>query len=437
MLQLLLTIATLSAAPPRVAQDVPALPGPPQAAAGTSELPAPPTGTDEVVDAELRGRDRPSGALDAEARGPLGRALLEWGGVRPFLAERGFEMEVFYTVDGSWLASGAAPEDDPLTRGLLDATFTYRTEPLLGWSGGTFHAGFQWFHGVDASTRYGVVQPITNIDAERRTQLGRIWFEQHFASSGTRVRLGKIDANSQFAFVDGAASFLHSSMGVSPTVYLMPTYPDSAFGLTVVQPIGRASLSAGVFDGALASGVRTGRRGASTVFESPSEAFLIGEAALGWDGGRVALGAWRSTAELTRFDGAQESGTGGLYAVAEQVVWRASDRGRGECTTFLQLGSADGDVSAIDEHLGFGLAWSDAAEGGTHSAGLGVSRAGLTSATGAGFSEAAETAVELYYGFEPVEWLRLKPDLQFISDPGGDASLDDAWILTLRATLAL
>lgn len=392
---------------------------------------------EEVLQGELRGRDRPSGALQAEEPGAIGRALLDWGGLRPRLRERGFDVEMFYSADGSWLASGALPESDPLARGLLDVTFTYRTDPLLGWSGGTFHAGFQWFHGVDASTRYGVVQPISNIDAERRTQLGRIWYEQHFASSGTRVRLGKIDANSQFAYVDGAASFLHSSMGVSPTVFLLPTYPDSAFGLTVVQPLGRASLSAGVFDGALASGVRTGRHGLRTVFESPSEAFLIGEAAWAWDAGRLAFGAWRSTAEIARFDGASESGTGGLYAVVEQVVWRAKGAENGECATFLQLGSADGDVSAVDEHLGFGLAWSDATAGGTRSAGLGVSRGGLSDAPGAGFDDAAETAFELYYGFEPVEWLRLKPDLQYVANPGGDAALDDAWILTLRATLAL
>jgi len=182
MFQLLLTLTPLLASPPRAAQETSAAPAPELPDAQAAEGAATPPELDEVVGAELRGRDRPSGVLDAEERGPVGRALLEWGGLRPYLSDRGFEMEVLYTVDSSWLASGAVEEDNPLTRGLLDATFTYRTDPLLGWSGGTFHAGFQWFHGVDASTRYGVVQPITNIDAERRTQLGRIWFEQHFAS---------------------------------------------------------------------------------------------------------------------------------------------------------------------------------------------------------------------------------------------------------------
>lgn len=69
--------------------------------------------------------------------------------------------------------------------------------------------------------------------------------------------------------------------------------------------------------------------------------------------------------------------------------------------------------------------------------GAGISWVGLSDTAGAGFSEDSETALELYYGFSLLPGIRLKPDLQYVHDPGGDAALDDAWILTLRMSATL
>jgi porin len=69
--------------------------------------------------------------------------------------------------------------------------------------------------------------------------------------------------------------------------------------------------------------------------------------------------------------------------------------------------------------------------------GFGASSARLSQESGAGFTERAETAIELYWSFRVLPGLRIKPDVQYVVDPGGDASLDDAWIATLRATFAL
>ncbi len=48
---------------------------------------------------------------------------------------------------------------------------------------------------------------------------------------------------------------------------------------------------------------------------------------------------------------------------------------------------------------------------------------------------ASGSAVELFHECRACDWLVLKPDLQWIAGPGGDDSLDDAWVLTLRAQL--
>lgn len=69
--------------------------------------------------------------------------------------------------------------------------------------------------------------------------------------------------------------------------------------------------------------------------------------------------------------------------------------------------------------------------------GVAVSWAKLSDATGTPFAEDAETAIEVFYGLRLCPDVRLKPDLQYVSDPGGDASVGDVWILTLRMTVTL
>jgi porin len=390
---------------------------------------------------DLRLRDRPSGQLEQEEQGGLARLLLDWGGARGRLEDAGFSVETLYTVDSSWAADGGADPGGTATRSLLDIVLGYDTEPALGLRGGRIEVGLQWIAGVDASARFGVAQAFSNIDAEHRVQVARVWYEQRFEGPGTRLRLGKIDANSLFARVDAGAGFLHSSMGFSPTILGLPTYPDPSFGGAVVQPLGRAlELRAGILDGSGLHGVSTGTHGPAPLFDDPHDLFLIGEADVLWAPdtlGRLGLGAWRHTGEIARFDGGTQDGTQGLYAVLEQRLWTDAENAARGLDGFAQAGLADPDVSPFETHLGLGLVWNDVCALEDDHLGLGMSHVGLSGEPGAGFTRDDETAFELYFGFEPLPWMRLKPDIQYVVHPGGDAALDDALIATLRLTFSL
>jgi porin len=197
-------------------------------------------------------------------------------------------------------------------------------------------------------------------------------------------------------------------------------------------------LRIGVFVGAGQEGIQTGERGPSTLLGDPSDLFVIAE--VGYEcasrtlPGRVSVGAFEHTGTFARFDGGSEDGTSGLYAVLEQTVnvqARPFD-------LFLQLGEADDSVAAITRHVGIGATAGDVIMPGRSDAlGVGVSWAKLTDADGPGFTTKSEAALELFYGFDLAPGVRVKPDLQYIVDPGGDASVDNAWILTMRVTLSL
>ena len=65
---------------------------------------------------------------------------------------------------------------------------------------------------------------LQNADADGRTQIAELWYQQLFLDQKVRVKVGK-DANSEFAVPQNGVAFLNSSFGHSPTI-AMPTYPD-------------------------------------------------------------------------------------------------------------------------------------------------------------------------------------------------------------------
>ena len=53
---------------------------------------------------------------------------------------------------------------------------------------------------------------------------------------------------------------------------------------------------------------------------------------------------------------------------------------------------------------------------------------------GAGFPQ-DETAIELYHRFQLTPFLSIKPDLQYIANPGGSPGVADALVATVRVEI--
>ena len=291
----------------------------------------------------------------------------------------------------------------------------------------------------------GDAQVLSNIETDRSFQhFMEVWVE-HVWSGGERLKVGKFDVNTEFAFLDAGLLFTHSSAGVSPTNFAQPTYPEGAtgaalFGAVPVGAGGEVSVTyaGGVFDGAFgADGVSTGRRGPSTLFSSrlSDDLYAIGELGLDWGSGYGHLGGWFHTGEFERFTGGLEKGTAGVYLEAEQSIgWSFGGRTR----LFGQFGLADERVSAFGAHVGLGVNVEEPITGRERdAAGLYVSWVDLTSASDPGVVTADETAVDLVYRAWLDERVWVQPELQFVQHPGGRDDLDDAWVFFLRVGLFL
>ncbi len=374
---------------------------------------------------------------------PWQHATGDWFGHRPRLDDMGVIFEASITTDWSKNLRGGMNTEGDTFRHLFNGNLTLDAERLMGWEGGTFFLNFQNHNGPDASADdVGDAQAFSNIDAEGRTQVAELWFEQVTIDGTVRVKVGKVEANAEFAFVDNGGEFINSSMGLSPTVFVLPSEPSPAMSANVfVYPTDGFYAGAGLYDGSLQEGVPTGSRGPKTFFENPADLFVIGEAGVTWgsDGeglpGRFGGGGWWHTGTFVRFDGATDEETGGFYLVFDQTLWLENpsdpDDGQG-LGMFLQYGYADADVSMIEHHAGGGFAWMGPIPSRDDDVlGAGVSFVRFSDEPGAGLTDDHETAFELFYKAQIMPWISVKPDLQYISNPGG-TGLDDALVATLR-----
>jgi len=363
-------------------------------------------------------------------------------GPRAWLEEQGVVVELSAYADAATVVGGGVRQRST-TQALFDVGVGADLGTLAGWDGATLWAEWWTRPGRTLNDDVGDWQGTTWIDAPHQHQLYQLWLEAWLVPDALRIKLGKQEGFDEFAVVESAAEFLNNGPAYAPTLDAMPSYPDPAYAIAAfAYPAAGWWLSAAAFDGAGQEGVATGKHGASTFLGDPSDLFLVAEAGRAWERGegaapgRGGFGLWKHTGDFERFAGGEQDDALGWYALVEQQLWSESPGDAGDpqgLTAFAQLSAGDEDVLEVARHEAAGLQWIGALAGRDEDiAGLAVSRVVFSDEPGAAFDDHHETAVEAFYRWQATPWLAIKPDLQFIRHPAGDASIDDAFVATLR-----
>lgn len=339
--------------------------------------------------------------------------------------DRGMTAGLVLVNDWSTNLRGGASSSS-FNRYSLDLSLTVDTSKLVGWHGGAASVRFKNHVGEVGGDYVGDEQGFSNIDDVSRTHLYEVWYEQRLVADRVRLKVGKVDANSSFASVRVAADFLNSSMGYSPTILALPTYPEPKPSINVfLAPKLHYQVSAGLF--------RTGLGGKMLLFEGGRD-WTITERELG---GRSSFGMWHLTGPVPCFDGDHLNGTQGYYAVAEQALWKPKDASQQkELDAFFQFGLANGDVNRFTRHVGAGVVLQSPFAGRPRdSVGIAATSARFTDEPDAGYQYHTETAIEAYYKVVLGKHFAVAPDVQFIHHPGGLLLQKNAIVLTPRLTL--
>jgi len=367
----------------------------------------------------------------------------DWAGLRTKLEDKGLSFDASYTLDWSSVWDGGL-RNVASTRSLLSLSATLDFEKMLDFKGATVFVNFQSSDMRGGSRDVGDYAGVSNIETGANVdQIAELWYEQRLFDDKLRFKLGKVDANLEFAFPDFGGEFMNSAAAYSSTSNLvLPTYPNPAMGAVVfAYPVEWLYVGAGFFDNSNAVGVPTGSHGPNELWHG-ADFLWIGEAGVTWKHlgslgqGRFAVGGWHSTAEFARFDGGTEDGTNGFYgSFSQQLIIRQGSEDAEDprgLFTFVQYGWGDQEVNDDANHVAIGLSLNGTFEGrDDDGAGVYFSWNDLSDADGAGYPE-DETVLEGFYKIQLTPWCFVKPDIQYVWNPGGASDVDNALVGAVR-----
>lgn len=349
--------------------------------------------------------------------------------------------DVMRNVDGGIRTGGTYLDN-------LDITLAVDGERLWGATGLELYAHALYNNSSTFSDRYvGDAFIVSSIDTDRAIRLYEAWVQWTFGrDAALSVKTGLYDLNSEFDTTPARGLFVNSVYGIGQDFAQTGQNGPSIFPATALAIRGawavsettqvklavldgvpgdpddpsRTRIDLSSEDGALIAGEFTTARGRMT---------------------QLTVGYWRYTADfedLLETDplGAprRRDDNQGAYITAEFALTDSA-------AAFVRAGIANRHVNAFDRFYAAGAAWNGPLANSDDQLGIAISAARASqsfraSAGPAGSIDSHEYNVELTWRIPVTDWLTLQPDVQYIVNPGLDASLRDSLVLGLRFELA-
>ena len=353
--------------------------------------------------------------------------------------------EVFSNVSGGIHQSSRYLDNIDLSVSLDGAT-------AFGVEGLTLFAYALYDNGAAVSgDLVGDAQGVSNIEADRAVRLYEAWVDQDFAVAS--LRAGLYDLNTEFDAIEAAGLFLNASHGIGPDFAQSglngpSIFPSTSLGARIAVPLGSSLLRFAALDG-VPGDPRHPKR--TTIrFDEGDGALLAWQVERAFEAGpRAALGVWRYTGRFERVrdvvlgaPGPRLGGNTGYYAFVESPLWREGGGGQG-LAGFLRVGFADARVNVLSSYVGAGAVYTGLFPGrdddqlgfAVATARFGEEYRRAQRSLGSPW-DASEINLELSYRFPVADWLVLQPDVQYVVNPSGDPTLENALAFGLRFELA-
>jgi porin len=285
-------------------------------------------------------------------------------------------------------------------------------------------------------SRTGDLQTASNIEALSVTRLFSVWVEQRFGPEGpggVTARLGLMDLNDTFDSIGTAGLFLNSSHGIGPDLSRSGVngpsiFPVSSAGLQLTwSPKTELTLRAAALDG-VAGDPAHPKAFSAVRLRARDGALLIAQADYAYRAdAQASLGVWT----YTRLPGISAPRPGIYGFIDGPAPFGPKSR------AWIRAGVADGRAQPVSAYLGGGVVWSGLLPGrGGDQLGLAVARASISAPVRRDLGlPRAETTWEATYSIKLGDALRLQPDIQYIQNPSGAATLADAFAVGLRVVV--
>ncbi|WP_313319986.1 carbohydrate porin [Stenotrophomonas sp.] len=426
-------------------------------------------------------------AMAAEEQGSGSSWMLgDWGGARTRLQERGYDFNIGYVGEVAGLLDGGY-SDDHIGRysHQFAAGLHVDLEKVFGWGGAEFQLSVTERGGRNLSNvgiadpRAGQLSSVQEVWGRgQRWRLTQLWFKQKYFGDRLDLKLGRFGEGEDFnSFPCDFQNLVvcGSQMGNwAGSVWY--NWPVSQWAVRAKVQLSRElALQIGAYEqNPLLLDPRRGftlstRGRAGTLM--PVELVWSPQQFLGGLPGEYRLGYFRSTARaqdvyldaqgmpqaISGNAFRQRASKHGAWFTAQQQLTRVDgDASRG-LSLFANLTIHDKATNTVDGFQQLGAVYRGPFNARPHDdIGLGIGRIHVNDRVARrqrllnasndveAFADPlyqpvqrTEYNAELYYGVHVSDWLTVRPNLQYVKDPGGVAEVDSALVLGIKLQVAL
>ena len=394
---------------------------------------------------------------------PQGQYLLgDWNGQRTELAQQGIKFEANLLTDTAYLADGGRNAGaDPLTSAQLWLGTQLDLEKLAGWNGVTVRAAMSARQGQSTSIR-DLQDPSAPQMANAQGTFGRgnqdsrlseLSIEKNYKEQGLSIKAGRLGLGMDFNVMAcdfASTAFCAAQMGKWQGNIWMNT-PVSQWGVRIKQQLNpELAVQVGVyeFNPDNGNGAKEGQGWSLDTEHAdgvtiPAEIVWTPKSLINNLLGSYRVGGMYNTADdpINQKDivtGQAEDRTfAGWLAIEQQLT--STGQGRQGLHSFANFTWHDRVTNKVDHSQQLGVKYIGLLDSQPNDIlGLAVNRVHVNNRfadSRPAFNADAEYNIELNYSYNATKWLMLRPNLQYVVNPGATNNVDNALLLGLTSRI--
>ncbi|CAM9219621.1 carbohydrate porin [Acinetobacter pseudolwoffii] len=394
---------------------------------------------------------------------PQGQYLLgDWNGQRTELAQQGIKFEANLLTDTAYLADGGRNAGaDPLTSAQLWLGTQLDLEKLAGWNGVTVRAAMSARQGQSTSIRDlqdSSAPQMANAQGtfgrgNQDSRLSELSIEKNYKEQGLSIKAGRLGLGMDFNVMAcdfASTAFCAAQMGKWQGNIWMNT-PVSQWGARIKQQLNpELAVQVGVYEFNPDNGngakedqgwsLDTEHADGVTI---PAEIVWTPKSLINNLPGSYRVGGMYNTADdpINQKDivtGQAEDRTfAGWLAIEQQLT--STGQGRQGLHSFANFTWHDRVTNKVDHSQQLGVKYIGLLDSQPNDIlGLAVNRVHVNNRfadSRPAFNADAEYNIELNYSYNATKWLMLRPNLQYVVNPGATNNVDNALLLGLTSRI--
>lgn len=389
---------------------------------------------------------------------PKGQYLFgDWKGKRTELAQQGIKFEANALTDTAYLANGGRDEgESPNTSAQFWLGMQLDLEKMKGWDGVKVRAVITARQGQSTTIR-DLQDPLAPQMANLQGTFGRgnqesrlteLSLEKNFKAQGLSIKAGRLGLGMDFNVMAcdfASTAFCAAQMGKWQGNIWMNT-PVAQWGARVKQQLHpELAVQAGIYEfnpeNALERhgwNLDTNHTDGVTI---PLEIIWTPKTFIKGLPGSYRVGGMYNTADDAKnqkdiVNGKAEDRTfAGWLAVEQQLT--STGAGRQGLHSFANFTWHDRTTNKVDNSQQLGLKYIGLIDSQPHDIlGLAINRVHVNNRVlNPNLDANAEYNVEFNYTYHPTQWLMLRPNIQYVINPGASNRVDDALVLGLGSRI--